>query len=582
MVEKEKKGIRGSNWETNFSSIRLKKFKAFKDSGTIPLKPLTFIIGKNSSGKSTILKSIAAFSQTVQKYRGVNLNYNTFRDEFPFGEHQLNSKGKYVDVGLFEDIYNNAGSRIAHRSQLSKNRSFTVSFGCGTATIRRMLRLLALSDNSKNRKMVERFWASYEFSPSIDRVDSNLKSISTGRLDDKGNINYKKESIFKMKTDLRSKKWNVEFLNDESFTSDFKETFSQSRFADFEEDHERIAKILKQTGLDGVELDLDQLYPSVINFVKIGHAIFSPISIEKLPLVKKFLANLRKAKLIVTEKEMEKITEQLKKSKKKVPNPKMTKRDATFFMYRFLISTFQKKIAPLVVATQILEKELRMVNYIGPLRDEPRRELHQHLSETQGIGTRGENTVQYLHKADAKTKNLLNKSLQKMGVGRKTITDHLRSRRGKSGFVQLYLELEDGSERQLVDLGFGVSQVLPVLLECCVRNSSTILLEQPELHLHPGLQTELAEILMDSCDRKNQIIVESHSVNMIERVRRRIREGKLDHRSVNVIYVKNGEHGALTFNMEFDEDGDFTEPWPDDDGFFGEREKELFSDFWDK
>ena len=581
MAEKEKKGIRGSDWETNISSIRLKKFKAFKDSGTIPLKPLTFIVGKNSSGKSTILKSIAAFSQTVQRYRGIDVNHHTFRDKFPFGEHQLNSKGKYVDVGLFEDICNNTGRRIQHMKDRSKNRSFTVSFGCGTATTRRMLRMIGLSDNSKNRKMAEGLWSSYEFSPSADGVDSNLKSISTGRLDDRGNINYNKETIFKMKTDRRSKKWNVEFLNDEILTSDFKEINIPDRFERFEEENERLSKMFKQAGLDLIELDLDQLYPSVANLAKINHAILSPLTIEKLPHVRKFLTSLRMQKMIATEKEREAWTaKQLNKSKKPDGVCKLTKREALFFMYRMIINTYEKKIAPLTVATQILERELGTVNYIGPLRDEPRRELHEHSSETQDIGTRGENAVQYLHKADPKTKNLLNKSLQKMGVGQKTITDHLRSRRGKSGFVQLYLELEDGSERQLVDLGFGVSQVLPVLLECCVRENSTILLEQPELHLHPGLQTELAEILMDSCDRQNQIIVESHSVNAIERIRRRIREGKLDHRAVNVIYVKDGKYGSLTFNMEFDEDGDFTEPWPDDDGFFGEREKELFSDYF--
>ncbi len=149
----------------------------------------------------------------------------------------------------------------------------------------------------------------------------------------------------------------------------------------------------------------------------------------------------------------------------------------------------------------------------------------------------------------------------------------------KTGFLQLFLRQKDGSDYLLIDLGFGISQVLPIVFTACIEQENAILLEQPELHLHPGLQSDLTEVLFDSCDRGNQFIIETHSVNMIERVRRRIREGNLDHDAVNIVYVENKGDGAYAQSIGFDKKGGFTENWPDRDGFFGDRERKIFRIF---
>ena len=71
----------------------------------------------------------------------------------------------------------------------------------------------------------------------------------------------------------------------------------------------------------------------------------------------------------------------------------------------------------------------------------------------------------------------------------------------------------NSSEVLITDVGFGVSQLLPVLVLCYyVPENSTIILEQPEIHLHPKVQSDLADVLIDVVKNRNvQIILESHS-----------------------------------------------------------------------
>ena len=77
----------------------------------------------------------------------------------------------------------------------------------------------------------------------------------------------------------------------------------------------------------------------------------------------------------------------------------------------------------------------------------------------------------------------------------------------------------------LSSVGVGVSQVLPVLVECLMADpGSVILLEQPELHLHPALQQRLADFFIAMVRSGRQLIVETHSEYMVSRLRRRIVE----------------------------------------------------------
>lgn len=139
----------------------------------------------------------------------------------------------------------------------------------------------------------------------------------------------------------------------------------------------------------------------------------------------------------------------------------------------------------------------------------------------------------------------------------------------------------------LCDVGFGISQVLPVLTLAYGSENRLIAIEQPEIHLHPALQAELADVFIESAlgERQNTFILETHSEHLILRLLRRIREttnGELPEGiqalhpgDVQIIYVQPDASGSRFIELSIDSDGEFVDRWPGD-GFFPERAKELF------
>ena len=148
------------------------------------------------------------------------------------------------------------------------------------------------------------------------------------------------------------------------------------------------------------------------------------------------------------------------------------------------------------------------------------------------------------------------------------------------------LDKRSGAKVTHRDVGIGISQVLPVLVSAYASREKIIAMEQPEIHLHPALQAELADVFIESAIGKNQntFILETHSEHLILRILRRIREtaeNELEEGAtpitpdqVAVLYVQPGENGSEVIHIPVNEEGEFERPWPE--GFFAERAKELF------
>ena len=106
---------------------------------------------------------------------------------------------------------------------------------------------------------------------------------------------------------------------------------------------------------------------------------------------------------------------------------------------------------------------------------------------------------------------------------------------------------QTGTSVSFKDVGVGLSQVLPILEALALRNitggaSKTILVEQPELHLHPKMQASLADLFIEAAtSRRVQVVAETHSEAFLLRIQRRLREGKLSPRDVQILYVEPGE-----------------------------------------
>jgi len=123
-------------------------------------------------------------------------------------------------------------------------------------------------------------------------------------------------------------------------------------------------------------------------------------------------------------------------------------------------------------------------------------------------------------------------------------------------------------ESKLIDVGFGASQVIPVIRACLGPSYGPLLVEQPEIHLHPKAQGIVAELLCQT-SLGRQVIIETHSEHMINRARILVAQGKLDHRDIIINYVKRTKRGSQIRSIPLGPDGEFREPWPD--GFFDER-----------
>jgi hypothetical protein len=135
------------------------------------------------------------------------------------------------------------------------------------------------------------------------------------------------------------------------------------------------------------------------------------------------------------------------------------------------------------------------------------------------------------------------------------------------------------------DVGIGISQVLPVLVTAYAAREEFIAIEQPEIHLHPALQADLGDVLIQSAlgDRKNRLLIETHSEHIILRVMRRMREtAKKKTRAgppvrpedVAVLYVQRDGSRSVVLELRLDDEGTLLDPWPG--GFFEEGFRERF------
>ncbi len=128
-----------------------------------------------------------------------------------------------------------------------------------------------------------------------------------------------------------------------------------------------------------------------------------------------------------------------------------------------------------------------------------------------------------------------------------------------------------GAQRNLIDVGYGVSQVLPVLTELLREDaSSMLLLQQPEVHLHPKAQAALGSLFCSAASQERQLIVETHSDYIIDRVRMDIRDGssELKPEDVSILYFERSGIDVNIHSLRIDEEGNVLDAPPGYGQFF--------------
>ena len=125
-----------------------------------------------------------------------------------------------------------------------------------------------------------------------------------------------------------------------------------------------------------------------------------------------------------------------------------------------------------------------------------------------------------------------------------------------------------GVVSKLIDVGYGASQVIPVIHGCLSAATGPLFIEQPEIHLHPRAQGTIAELICQASNHR-QVIVETHSVHMINRARILVARGDISHKDVIINFVERTSKGAKVHPLNILPNGDFDSEWPE--GFFDER-----------
>lgn len=236
------------------------------------------------------------------------------------------------------------------------------------------------------------------------------------------------------------------------------------------------------------------------------------------------------------------------------------------------------------------EKLFRSLCYLGPLRTKAERLYSWTGIEPESVGHAGENTVAAILAARNRSISLGSKRRGK------PIAEIIALKLKEMGLIEEFRVHPISQQRQeyevkvwtkgsrdwvdLPDIGFGVSQVLPVLVQCFYAPpGSIIIMEQPEIHLHPSAQSALADVMIDvinsrenGADRNIQLIIETHSEHFLRRLQRRIAEDAIPQEKVAAYFADITRTPTRLEPLQIDIFGHI-QNWPEN--FFGDEMEDI-------
>jgi predicted ATPase len=241
---------------------------------------------------------------------------------------------------------------------------------------------------------------------------------------------------------------------------------------------------------------------------------------------------------------------------------------------------------PLQILSKLVDSILRGLDrdffYLGPLRRSPARS-YSRTAHLLSVGAAGEHTPSVLANLKARAskertkERAQSKRLEQLNSWVANVFPGCRiDSKTVEELVKLEIERDGGEHEVISDVGFGFSQVLPILVQAAVMpEETTLLIEQPELHLHPRAQTKLAEVIIEASNSGRRFIIETHSEHFIRGLQLAVSNYSAKKSSISLrlkpsdvrfIYIPRAPQKPT--EMSLDEWGDFLTEWPS--GFFDE------------
>ena len=507
------------------TEYQIANFKAFGSPQTLPIRPITLIFGPNSSGKSSIFQSLLMLKQTAEQP----------------GNEILTIKGDLVDLGSYKELI--------HRHDTDNKFEFKILI-------------------KQKYWLPDLHWQDYDAERELEEELKKLDNNFGGTAGLSIIFNIKNNLyIYVEKVKLYLGDFLVPLIEYESEDKNSSKLTANYNY-DFPEKPDTYNWAELDLDLDDLEIELDD------------RELDTQSTKDNLSDCQSNLKKSYDDEIVDFYLEDDIIT--LHKYLPYLLNGRELNHT-----YRSNVRGEKGYHSMIAILTSLeIENIFKEMIYIGPMREFPERYYALTGIKTNNVGKSGKYFSDLLIAED----NILQKVND--WFNRFDIRYELKVPRLSAPdadiqdvFSLRLFDKDTGVYVGLTDVGFGLSQVLPVIVQSVVSQGKTILIEQPEYHLHPRLQAELGDMFIESAlgEQKNTFLIETHSEHLILRILRRIREtteGTLPKGAtpitpdqVSVVYVQPGPEGSQIIPLPITEDGEFTRPRPE--GFFADRAQEL-------
>ncbi len=600
----------------------LQHFKSVCDKTTLQLAPLTIFAGANSSGKSTLIQSILLTAQTLQspvRSRSIIMNGHIVRLG-AFKDVVSNShRSDFILVGFqiipnIEDRKISAATRRYLPTVIRNLNSIDCHFTFSAGEADREIEELQLQPRLEETG-IKAIFKTEEISKVeeilIRRSGKNINErLAQYLLSDKilqrlefTSLEYEIVSISSYR--MRMRPFGRSYIVGEPVGASFLHFLPERVYIVYDVVEEQSKQMVEAfTNLDEPLLDLGPEEQLALNdtfkniILSTTVAFIAETNLLNKANISRLFANLEQDFSAVNMRKFA-ASLSLQQQQKLLIQKLVEKREELLTAARAgRSSEYSIAGVPLSSSSDFAvdytqEFFTRLLKYLGPLRDEPKPVYPlAGATDPKDIGFRGEHTaavldvhrntpIEYIPSTQfgsstiesiSKTALLINAVqdwLGYMGVASSVKTVDM----GKLGHELQVQTTEADDPHDLTHVGVGVSQVLPILvLSLLAEPGSTLIFEQPELHLHPRVQTRLADFFVSMTLLKKQCIVETHSEYLINRLRYLSATSEGDQVASNVIiYFVEKEQGQSTYRpIKMNKFG-VIEDWPK--GFFDESEE---------
>lgn len=507
--------------------ISVKNYRSIIDSEEIELKPITAIVGRNSAGKSSFVRLFPLLKQTLERKTSDSILWY----------------GDYVDLGDFKNALNRYGN----------NEVIEMTFS---------LRILLNSG---------------VFAPSRRKNKKVCMADVT--------ISIKEKFFNQVLINIFDQKIRMEMLDNQEmkiYINDDNTMYKDTKFIWYKDQNELIPNILQEIELKGENKTTLRYFRSDIFDEKCNRLIYGSKSKEseissRYYSEKIFNINLGTKKSIL---------ESIKRENSEKFESYTMKHKRFIKINNLIIAKELNRIVDAV--NRGISEEFRQTNYVKPIRARVDRYYRVQGISIEELDADGSNLPMILHNMKKRDLDEFEKwSNDKFGVAF-SVTD-------EKGHVSLVIkDLErDSIETNLADTGYGYSQMLPIVVllwtihkkkntytqryyrENNIRQTKTIVIEQPELHLHPAYQAKMIDVFINIINEANdndidlKIIFETHSESMINRLGKLIGDKKIDAEKINVLVFDKINGITRVESKAFNEKG-LLKGWPV--GFFNPEE----------